>query len=93
MNTIEILVPVAPTRLEIYPLAPRPGTLVGCRVAWLDNMKANARALLDAVSATLSTQGAGFDKRADSKNATAAAPEAVMTHLQTCDAVVLAIAD
>jgi hypothetical protein len=93
MNRLEVLVPVAPSRVAKHPLAPRRAELNGLRIGWFDNMKANASALLDAVAATLTARGLRFEAVRLSKNATAAAPAAVMAHLLACDAVVLAIAD
>ena len=93
MNDLEILVPVAATRVEKRLLAPRLKQLNGARIAWLDNMKANASDLLFEIAASLQTSGARFERIALSKNATAAAPESVIAHLKNCDAVVLAIAD
>ena len=46
MTTVEVLVPVAVTRVKDRPLAPRLSSLQDKRIAWLDNMKANARELL-----------------------------------------------
>ncbi len=42
MSLIEVLSPVAATRVATRPLAPRLTTLAGKRIGWLDNMKANA---------------------------------------------------
>lgn len=93
MNELEILVPVAATRIEKRPLAPRLKQLNGARIAWLDNMKANASDLLLEIAASLQKSGAIFEKVVLSKNATAAAPDSVIAHLKNCDAVVLAISD
>lgn len=93
MSRLEVLVPVAATRAASHPLAARCAKLEGVRIGWLDNMKANAAALLDEVAAVLRGQGYAFEMVRASKNATAAAPPGVMAHLETCDAVVLAIAD
>lgn len=93
MNPIEILVPVAASRIEKHPLAPRRTRLDGARVGWFDNRKANAGGLLGAVAAALAADGFTFESVRAAKNATAAAPDTVMAHLMTCDAVVLAIAD
>ncbi|MFT4562393.1 MAG: hypothetical protein ACI9BW_002137, partial [Gammaproteobacteria bacterium] len=49
MDNLEIFVPVAATRTEKRPLAPRLNQISGMRIAWLDNMKANAQELLDNV--------------------------------------------
>ena len=93
MPIVEVLVPVAATRVVDRPLAPRLSTLSGKRIAWLDNMKANAGTLLRYTAQILREQGHSFELVTDAKNATAAAPAGVMAHLKTCDAVVLAIAD
>ena len=93
MNTLEVLVPVPPSRVANHPLASRRAALDGLRIGWFDNMKANAAALLDALETTLTARGLRFEAVRLSKNATAAAPAGVMAHLLTCDAVVLAIAD
>ena len=93
MPLIEVLSPVPPTRTARRTLAARLGGLAGRRIAWFDNQKANAAALLAALAAALREQGATFTSVTLDKNATAAAPPDRMAHLKTCDAVVLAIAD
>ncbi|MDA0822064.1 MAG: hypothetical protein O3C28_06525 [Proteobacteria bacterium] len=93
MDTLEIFVPVAAPRTEKRPLAPRLNQISGMRIAWLDNMKANAQTLLDNVRFFLNEKHADLEIIVLSKNATAAAPEAILAHLKSCDAVVLAIAD
>jgi len=93
MNQIEVFVPTAEARTQKWPLAPRLDRLAGARIGWLDNMKANAGDLLGSVAAVLHENGVDFEMVTGSKNATAAAPQSVMSHLKTCDAVVLAIAD
>ena len=93
MTIVEVLVPVAATRVVDRPLAPRLASLSGKRIAWLDNMKANAGALLRYTALALHDSGHAFEIVLAAKNATAAAPDTVMAHLKTCDAVVLAIAD
>ncbi len=90
MGLLEVHVPVAEPRVDAAPLAARPATLDGCRIGWLDNRKANAGALLDALARHLG--GAATAVR-QTKDATAAAPDVVMAHLKSCHAVVLAIAD
>ena len=93
MSILDILVPVAETRVSTNPLAPRRRRLEGLRIGWLDNLKANAAGLLRGIEADLRRQGCAFEAVHATKNATAPAPDNVMAHLQTCDAVVLAIAD
>lgn len=92
MNPIEVLVPVAATRVVLRPLARRLTQLAGARIGWLDNQKANAGELLRQLAVLLRT-GIDFELVHLAKNATAAAPDAIMAHLKRCDAVVLAIAD
>jgi hypothetical protein len=84
---------VAETRLAEQPLARRLSALSARRIGWLDNSKANAGLLLNRIAGELAGRGIEFCRVGASKNATAAAPESVMAHLRTCDAVVLAIAD
>jgi len=93
MPMIEICVPVATPRVNARPLAPRPAAIAGHRIGWLDNRKANAGLLLREVEAAWRAAGRAFESVWCAKNATAAAPDEVMRHLRTCDAVVLAIAD
>jgi hypothetical protein len=93
MPEIEVFVPVPPTRVTRMELAPRRATLEGATVGWCDNRKANAAALLHEIAAAWRDAGRNFKEVWAAKNATAAAPDAVMAHLLTCDAVVLAIAD
>jgi hypothetical protein len=92
-NTIEVLVPVAPSHVQERPLAPRLTALHGRRIGWLDNLKANAGELLADLADAFAARGFVFERVLAAKNATAAAPADVMAHLKTCDAVVLAIAD
>ena len=93
MTTIEVLVPIADTRIERRALAPRLADLSGKRIGFLDNLKANAGELLAQVAAALRADGHVFEVIGGTKNATAAAPAEVLKQLMTCDAVVLAIAD
>ena len=93
MNTMRILSPVAETRTVERPLADRPATLAGRRVALLDNQKANAGLLLDEVGARLTARHSGLTLMVERKIATSPAPDAVMARLRGVDAVVLAIAD
>ncbi|MFT4584562.1 MAG: monomeric isocitrate dehydrogenase [Gammaproteobacteria bacterium] len=93
MDTLEVFVPVAATRTEKRALAPRLNQISGLRIAWLDNMKANAQELLDNVRFYLNEKHADLEVIVLSKNATAAAPETTLAYLKSCDAVVLAIAD
>ncbi len=93
MDEIEVFVPIAESRIVERSLAPRLPGLKGARIGWLDNMKANAPELLRDLAAALRDCGADGEMIFASKNATAAAPESVVAHLRTCDAVVLAISD
>ena len=93
MDSIEVYIPVPDTRNAAYPLAPRLETLRGKKLAWLDNQKANAGELLRELAANYQANHSGVQNEFASKDATRAAPDALMAHLKTFDAVVLAIAD
>jgi hypothetical protein len=93
MDSIEVYIPTADTRIVERTLAARLSQFAGAKIGWLDNMKANAPQLLREVAAEFSSRSAGVEMLFASKNATAAAPEAVLAQLRTCDAVVLAISD
>ena len=67
--------------------------LSGRRLGLLNNQKANAGRLLDAVADELQRRAGPFEEIREVKAAPAAAPTDVMGRLQRCDAVVLAIAD
>ena len=90
---MEILSPVASTRVVERPLASRLATLDGKRLALLDNQKANAGRLLDGVGRELTRGHRDLTVETERKIATSASPAEVMDRLRTCDAVVLAIAD
>ncbi len=92
MDELEVLIPIAATRQRAGSLAPRLRAIAG-RIALLDNLKANAGELLSQVAHGLRASGHAFELATFTKNATAAAPDAVMAHLKQCDAVILAIAD
>ncbi|MDH3682628.1 MAG: hypothetical protein OEV40_22055 [Acidimicrobiia bacterium] len=93
MAPLTFLAPVAPTRVEERPLAGRLDELAGKRIALLDNQKANAGALLDAVGAELIRRRPDIEITVERKIATSPSPAEVMARLRTVDAVVLAIAD
>ena len=93
MAEIEVFIPTAETRNVAFLLANRLGCLAGKKVAWVDNQKANAHALLAGAAGVLRSQQPEFEISFHSKNATREAPDALIAHLKTCDAVVLAIAD
>jgi hypothetical protein len=93
MARIEIYSPIARTRITTHPLAARPDSLSGLRIGWCDNLKANAGSLLECTAEQFAAGGLQFESFHGTKNATAAAPPELLVHLQTCDAVVLAIAD
>ena len=90
---MRFLGPVAPTRVVEQPLAARLTGLDGARIGLLDNQKANAGRLLDAVGAELGRRHPGLELTTERKIATSAAPAEVRERLRTVDAVVLAIAD
>ena len=85
--------PVSPPRVTNRAIAARPATLDGLRIGLLDNQKANAGALLDGVGAAVLERFDNVELVREFKIATSASPEAVMGRLQSCDAVILAIAD
>ncbi len=93
MSILEVFIPTADSRIQKLPLAPRLDRLAGRRIGWLDNQKANANQLLLETVDSLKQLGTEFEMVVLTKNATAPAPDPVMDHLETCDAVVLAIAD
>ena len=93
MALIEVYSPIAATETVEHALAPRPEAFAGRRIAWFDNRKANAAALLGHVAAAFAGGLDSAQQSTTSKDATAAAPDTIMAHLETCDAVVLAIAD
>lgn len=94
MSDVEVHIPIAESRLQSYSLAPRLDIFGNAKLGWLDNMKANAGELLSVIAERTQAHASGpLNMVTQSKNATAPAPEAVMAHLKTCDAVVLAIAD
>ena len=93
MSQIEIFSPVAETRTSQHPLAARPDVIAGKRIGLLNNQKANAGELLAGVAKQFADDRTRCDIHSFTKDATAAAPDVVMAHLKSCDAVVLAIAD
>lgn len=93
MAALQILSPVSAPRIDERPLAARLDVLDGARIALLDNQKANAGGLLDAVGKVLARDYSGLTIDTERKIATSASPTEVMERLRTYDAVVLAIAD
>lgn len=95
MANLEVHVPIPLYRRQSHPLAARQQVINGLTIGLLDNMKANAGELLVSVAESLQGQDADLNLKLvmASKNATAAAPDAVLNHLKSCDAVILAIAD
>ncbi len=90
---MEFFSPVAPSRVDERPLAGRLDGLEGRRIALLDNQKANAGQLLDAVGAEFSRRHPGVEIVVEKKIATSPSPPEVKARLRSVDAVVLAIAD
>lgn len=93
MAEIEIYSPRAKTRTSNRPLADRIKILQGKRIGFLNNMKANAESLLHQLTLELTAHNGVFSVEIAEKNPTTAAPDDVIAHLSSCDAVVLAIAD
>ena len=60
MAEIEVFIPTAETRNRVAPLAHRLDHLAGKKVAWVDNQKANAHALLAGAAAALHKQTVKF---------------------------------
>ena len=76
MSLIEVYSPIATPRVQQRDLAARLAALDGCRLAWLDNLKANAGTLLEGVVAELRGSGRKLETVSAVKEATAAAPAA-----------------
>jgi hypothetical protein len=93
MSGIRILNPVPPSLIDEHPLAPRLGGLAGRRIGLLENRKANALGLVQAVARAITERHPDIEVVTEHKNAPAAAPGDVMERLRTCHAVILAIAD
>ena len=93
MGHIEVLSPVADTRVDEVPLAPRNGDLRGKTIGFLNNRKANAGLLLEHVEALLHARYGDFATFKGEKNAALGAPKDVLAGLAACDAVVFAIGD
>jgi len=93
MGFIEVLNPVAESRARDLPLARRDADLRGKSIGFLNNRKANAGLLLEKVEELLRAHCGDFSVIKGEKNASMAAPEAVMTKLSMCDAAIVAIGD
>jgi hypothetical protein len=93
MPLIELLDPTAPLRVKELPLAERRGSLVGKKIGFLSNGKANAGLLLDGIGQLLRSRLGGLAVVTADKGAAEPAPEDVMERLRACDAVITAIAD
>ena len=93
MGFIEVLNPVAESRARDLPLARRDADLRGKSIGFLNNRKANAGLLLEKVEELLRARCGDFSVIKGEKNASMAAPEAVMTKLSMCDAAIVAIGD
>ena len=93
MAFIEVLNPVAESRARDLPLARRDANLRGKSIGFLNNRKANAGLLLEKVEELLRARCGDFSIIKGEKNASMAAPEAVMTKLSLCDAAIVAIGD
>lgn len=93
MDSLTFLNPVPPSLVDERPLAPRLDRLDGHRLGLLDNRKTNAGGLLDRVGTGLAERHPDLEIVTEQKLASAAAPAEVIERLQTCHAVLLAIAD
>jgi hypothetical protein len=93
MRYIEVLDPTSSSRTTELALAARGGSLVGKRLGFLSNGKANAGLLLETIERELRARFGEFAVVKGRKGASMPAPENVMEHLRRCDVVVTAIAD
>jgi len=93
MGLIEVLNPTAEARAPELPLARRPADLRGKTIGFLNNRKANAGLLLEQVEKLLRARFGEFIVVKGDKNASMGVPEAVMSRLSVCDAVVTAVGD
>lgn len=93
MGFIEVLTPVAEARARELPLARRHPDLRGKTIGFLNNRKANAGLLLEKVEELLEAHFGEFAVVKGEKNAAMPAPDAVMTKLSLCDAVIVAVGD
>jgi hypothetical protein len=93
MGRIEVLNPTAEARALDLPLARRLTDLRGKTIGFLNNRKANARLLLEQVEELLHARFGEFTVVQGDKNASLGVPEAVMTRLSGCDAIVTAVGD
>ena len=84
MSSIDVYSPIARTRLPRHALAPRLKGARRPRIGYLDNMKANAAALLKGVAVGLANGPFEAHAAYFSKNATTAAPDTVFAHLRAC---------
>jgi pseudouridine-5'-phosphate glycosidase len=94
MGTIRVLSPVIDRKVSQTACLPLPGTLVGKRLGFLDNTKANFELLLRRMEALLRAQSGladvVYERKANSS--TAAAPE-ILARLRDVDLVVTGSAD
>ena len=86
--------PTAEPELESVALAPRPGDLTGKRLGLIDNTKANAAALLEAVAALLESELRPAEIVRRRVPATLPADDALLDELaRECDLVIEAVGD
>lgn len=92
MATIEVLDPRGALRVIARPLAER-HPLAGGRIGFLSNKKANATLLLAELEKLLRERVGDFDAVRGEKGAAVPAPPELMRELETCGAVLTAMAD
>jgi hypothetical protein len=92
-SQIEILDPTAAPRVVPRPLATRQRDLVGSRIGFLSNKKANADLLLAQLDELLRDRVGSFESVWASKSAPIPASDEVIRELSSCAAVVTAVAD
>jgi hypothetical protein len=93
MAHIEVLDPRGALRVTARPLAARDRELSGSRIGFLSNKKANATLLLAEIEALLRERLGSFEVVRGEKGAAVPAPPELMAELETCSAVVTAMAD
>ena len=93
MGQIEIVDPRGALRVEDRPLAARGGRLGGTRIGFLSNKKANATLLLAEIEALLRQRLGDFEAVRGEKGAAVPAPPELVAQLESCSAVLTAMAD
>src|ERR1700756_3525902 len=93
MGRIEVIDPRGALRVTERPLAARGPALAGRRIGFLSNKKANATLLLSEIEPLLRERLGAFEVVRGEKGAAVPAPPELMAELESCAAVVTAMAD